>query len=84
MKGDFTMLSVIKETDHESRIIRLNQAWRLTHELAYASIHNNVGRYLFWTSIRNELQRSIKKEYNEFYRHQLADRAQYNWHCRWE
>ena len=78
------MLSVALEHEHETRITRLNQTWRLAHELAYASIDGPIERYLFWTSVRNELQQSIKKEYNEFYRHQIAGRARYNWHCRWE
>ncbi len=74
------MLSIAIENQHATRLHKLNHSWHLAHELAYASIHNGIHRYLFWTAVRDELQKSIEKEYGEFYRHQIAGRVQYNWH----
>lgn len=74
------MLSIIVENQHETRLRKLNHSWSLAHELTYNSLKNDrIDRYQYWREVRDELAESIKKEYENFYRHQLADKAQYHW-----
>lgn len=74
------MLKVVTQHEHENRVARLNQAWNLAHELAYASISGPIERYQFWTSVRDGVWESIQKEYANFMRHQVAGQVLYNWH----
>lgn len=74
------MLSIAVENQHETRLHKLNHSWRLAHELTYNSLKNDrIDRYQYWREVRDELVESIKKEYENFYRHQLAGKAQYRW-----